>query len=91
MGIETMGQVSHPSALGTRETASRHKLQIGLRGTYGNGAIFKFQDTGPRAGRLKGCEIHWSRGNAVLQCQQVSFRAWAGQRNMCVPRRENVR
>jgi hypothetical protein len=42
-----------------------------------NGAIFKFefQDTCPRASRLNGCAIHWSRGNAVLQCQQVSFRA----------------
>jgi hypothetical protein len=73
----------------------KHKIKIGLRGTYGSGAIFKFQDTGPRAGRLKGCVIHWSRGNAVLQCQQVSFRlkfrARAGQRHMCAPRRDNVR
>jgi hypothetical protein len=51
------------------------KLNLVKRGTYGNGAIFKFQDTGPRASRLKGCAIHWSRGNAVLQCQQVSFKA----------------
>jgi hypothetical protein len=69
----------------------KHKIKIGLRGTYGSCAIFKFQDIGPRAGRLKGCAIHWSRGNAVLQCQQVSFRARAWQRHMCAPRRDNVR
>jgi hypothetical protein len=33
-----------------------------------------FKIIGPlAASRLKGCSIHWSRGNAVLQCQQVSF------------------
>jgi hypothetical protein len=41
-------------------------------------------DPGPRLYRrglrhwpTKGCAIYWSRGNAVLQCQQVSFKARA--------------
>jgi hypothetical protein len=62
------------------------KLKQVRRGTYG----FKFQEAGPRAGQLKGCAIHWSRGNAVLQCQQVSFRARAGPRR-CVCPAENIR
>jgi hypothetical protein len=79
----------HCEALSSPNTNTKSKLA--RRGTYGNGARFKFQEAGPLAGRLKGCAIHWSRGNAVLQCQQVSFRARAGQKNMCVPRREHVR
>jgi hypothetical protein len=51
------------------------KLKLVKRGTYGSGAICKFQGTGLVAGRLNGCFIHWYRGNAVLQCLQVSFRA----------------
>ncbi len=53
----------------------KHKNNTVKRGIYGNSAFFKFQDTGPRASRLKGCANNWSRGNAVLQCQRVSFSA----------------
>jgi hypothetical protein len=56
---------SSPSLQGIVETQNT-KIKIMTSVTPGTGAIFKFQDGGPRPGGLKGCAIRRSRGIAVL-------------------------
>jgi hypothetical protein len=43
--------------------------------TQGTGAIFKFEDVGPRPGELKGCAIRRSRGIAVLNVSSLAAMA----------------
>jgi hypothetical protein len=56
---------SSPSLQGIVETQNT-KIKIMTSVTPGTGAIFKFQDGGPRPGGLKGCAIRRSCGIAVL-------------------------
>ena len=55
-----------------------------MRGSTGEGAIFKFDGDGPWPGKLKGCAISRYRGNAVpLMRDQSSDNNWVHSDSYC--------
>ena len=59
--LTSLGIGKHKTQIKTQNT----KLKSLMRGRTGGGAIFKFDDVGPRPSGLKGCAIRRSRANAV--------------------------
>ena len=59
----SQGIAKHKTQIKTQNT----KLKSVKRGCTGGGAIFKFDDVGPRPSGLKGCAIRRSRANAVQE------------------------
>ena len=61
--IHRRALAKHKSQIKTLNT----KLKSVMRGRTRDGAIFKFDDVGPRPSGLKGCTIRRSRANAMQE------------------------